>query len=178
MRAHWVDKANNEGSQGFNSTQKGDLDKIFTLYLESLGGTSQLNQTHRGEIDAAPADDAEYAARVSELVQALISVLGGRTTADTIRAAVADELGAAAGDTSAQGRTRVLVTLKKMLDDALYRGRIKGLIQVLMGRALEADKDGKRLDGNTEVALQARHAAVELVKAPGERRLLPFGGVG
>lgn len=44
MRAHWVDTASNEGSQGFDRVQKGDLDKIFALYLENLGGTSQLKQ--------------------------------------------------------------------------------------------------------------------------------------
>jgi hypothetical protein len=44
MRSHWVDTANNEGSQGFDRVQKGDLDKIFAFYLENLGGTSQLKQ--------------------------------------------------------------------------------------------------------------------------------------
>ncbi len=44
MRAHHVDTASNEDSQGFIGKQKGDLDKIFTLYLETLGGTSQLIQ--------------------------------------------------------------------------------------------------------------------------------------
>ncbi|MDF0551816.1 hypothetical protein [Kamptonema sp. UHCC 0994] len=44
MRAHYVNTATNEDSQGFIGTRKGDLDKIFTLYLEALGGTSQLIQ--------------------------------------------------------------------------------------------------------------------------------------
>lgn len=44
MRAHHIDTATNEDSQGFTGKRKGDLDKIFTLYLETLGGTSQLIQ--------------------------------------------------------------------------------------------------------------------------------------
>lgn len=44
MRGHHVDTATNENSQGFIGTRKGDLDKLFTLYLEALGGTSQLIQ--------------------------------------------------------------------------------------------------------------------------------------
>lgn len=44
MRSHYVETADNEGSQGFGSNQQGDLDKIFSLYLEVLGGTSQLMQ--------------------------------------------------------------------------------------------------------------------------------------
>jgi hypothetical protein len=44
LRAHHVETADNEGSQGYTASleKQGDLDKIFTLYLESLGGTSQL----------------------------------------------------------------------------------------------------------------------------------------
>jgi hypothetical protein len=47
MRSHYVDTADNEGSQGLLSAQKGDLDQIFVLYLEALGGTSQLIQVNR-----------------------------------------------------------------------------------------------------------------------------------
>jgi hypothetical protein len=42
MRSHYVDTADNQGSQGFITSQKGDLDKIFALYLEALGGTAEL----------------------------------------------------------------------------------------------------------------------------------------
>lgn len=42
MRAHHVDTSTNQDSQGFLGARKGDLDKILTLYLEALGGTSQL----------------------------------------------------------------------------------------------------------------------------------------
>lgn len=44
LRSRFVSTAENLESQGVNSFQKGDLDRIFTLYLERLGGTSQLNQ--------------------------------------------------------------------------------------------------------------------------------------
>lgn len=44
MRAHHVDTATNQDSQGFIGARKGDLDKLLTLYLEALGGTSQLIQ--------------------------------------------------------------------------------------------------------------------------------------
>lgn len=48
IRTHHVQTADNEGSQGFLAPQKGDLDKILALYLEALGGTSQLLQvSHR-----------------------------------------------------------------------------------------------------------------------------------
>jgi hypothetical protein len=47
MRSHFVDTADNEGSQGFVADKKGDLDQIFVLYLEALGGTYQLMQVNR-----------------------------------------------------------------------------------------------------------------------------------
>lgn len=47
MRSHHVDTADNYGSQGIDAKQKGDLDKIFALYLEKLGRTSQLIQVNQ-----------------------------------------------------------------------------------------------------------------------------------
>jgi hypothetical protein len=47
MRSHYVDTANNWGSQGLSTREKGDLDRIFTLYLETLGGTSRLTQVNQ-----------------------------------------------------------------------------------------------------------------------------------
>ncbi|MEG3839840.1 hypothetical protein [Microcoleus sp. herbarium14] len=44
MRSHHIDTATNYDSQGFIGRRKGDLDKILTLYLEALGGTSLLIQ--------------------------------------------------------------------------------------------------------------------------------------
>lgn len=46
LRSHFVDTANNSGSQGFVHTRRGNLDQIFALYLEKLGGTSQLIQVN------------------------------------------------------------------------------------------------------------------------------------
>lgn len=46
LRSHFVDTANNSNSQGFLNRQRGDLDQIFALYLERLGGTSQLIQVN------------------------------------------------------------------------------------------------------------------------------------
>ncbi|MEM9337535.1 MAG: hypothetical protein AAGA66_02320 [Bacteroidota bacterium] len=44
LRAHHVQTAGNAGSKGFiaPASEHGDLDKLFALYLETLGGTSQL----------------------------------------------------------------------------------------------------------------------------------------
>jgi hypothetical protein len=47
MRSHYVDTANNWGSQGLAAQEKGDLDRIFSLYLETLGGTSRLTQVNQ-----------------------------------------------------------------------------------------------------------------------------------
>ena len=44
MRSHFVETADNQASQGFGSKQQNDLDKIFSMYLEALGSTSQLMQ--------------------------------------------------------------------------------------------------------------------------------------
>lgn len=43
-RAHHVETADNQGMTGYiaPAEQRGDMDKIFTLFLEALGGTSQL----------------------------------------------------------------------------------------------------------------------------------------
>ena len=90
MNAHWVDKANNEGSRGFDTAQKGDLDKIFTLYLEALGGTSQLKQVNRGDGQQGLADDALYRARIKGLIQVLMR---GASTIEGIIAIVAANLG-------------------------------------------------------------------------------------
>ncbi len=66
MRSHHVDTANNFGSQGIDARQKGDLDKIFTLYLEKLGGTSQLIQVNQ---DLKVTDIKEVSAFVTKLTQ-------------------------------------------------------------------------------------------------------------
>lgn len=45
MNSHFVDLADNFGSEGFTEKRKGDVDRIFALFLEKLGGTAQLRQT-------------------------------------------------------------------------------------------------------------------------------------
>jgi hypothetical protein len=90
MHSHWVDKANNEGSQGFDTAQKGDLDKIFTLYLESLGGTSQLKQVNRRTGADGLKDDALYRGRIKGLIKVLMR---GASTLEGIKAIVAANLG-------------------------------------------------------------------------------------
>ncbi len=44
LRAHHVETADNEGAQGYTVpvAKRGDLDKIFSLYLEALGATALL----------------------------------------------------------------------------------------------------------------------------------------
>jgi hypothetical protein len=44
MRSHHIGTADNEGSQGLASRQQGDLDLLFALYLEALGGTALLTE--------------------------------------------------------------------------------------------------------------------------------------
>lgn len=90
LRAHWVNSANNEGSQGFDSAQKGDLDKIFALLLENLGGTTQLRQLDRREGELGLDDDALYRERIKELVAVLLK---GGSTVLGIRNVVAANLG-------------------------------------------------------------------------------------
>jgi hypothetical protein len=90
MHAHWVDKANNAGSQGFDTAQQGDLDKIFTLYLESLGGTSQLKQVNRRPGKDGLQDDALYRGRIKGLLKVLMR---GAATLEGIKAIVAANLG-------------------------------------------------------------------------------------
>ena len=71
MRAHHVDTADNYGSQGLDARQKGDLDRIFALYLEKLGGTSQLTQINH---DLKATDIKNISAFVKQLIQANDSV--------------------------------------------------------------------------------------------------------
>jgi hypothetical protein len=71
MRTHWVNTADNEGSKGFDATKKGDLDKIFGLYLESLGGTALLKQGTRRTGPDGKLDDDLYRTRILGLIQVL-----------------------------------------------------------------------------------------------------------
>ena len=65
MRAHWVNWANNEDSKGFDTSDKGDLDSIFSLYVEALGGTSLLKQSKRTPGPAGKEEDQIYRERIN-----------------------------------------------------------------------------------------------------------------
>lgn len=99
MHSHWSQKANNEGSESADTLQRGDLDKIFALWLESLGGTALLRQTgRRPSGQGGEADDAAYLERV----RALIGVIRrGACTVEGIRAVVAANLGIIGSDPAA-----------------------------------------------------------------------------
>lgn len=71
MKTHWVNTSDNEGSKGFDATEKGDLDKILALYLESLGGTALLKQGKRRTGADGRADDDLYRTRILGLIQVL-----------------------------------------------------------------------------------------------------------
>lgn len=105
MRAHWVDTADNEGSQGFDTAQKGDLDKIFSLYLENLGGTSQLKQVDRRSGSDGLIDDARYRERIKGLIQVL---KGGASTKEGIITIVAANLGIIGDDEAATAARRTI----------------------------------------------------------------------
>ncbi len=126
MRSHWVDTADNEGSRGLNTTQKGDLDKIFTLYLENLGGTSRLKQ-HDRRGGAEGDDDALYRTRIRGLIEVLRH---GASTREGIVAVVAANLGIV-GDSAKARAARERIRVVEFLPEpmalpsralALYEG--------------------------------------------------------
>lgn len=98
MRAHWMESADNQGSQGLGTAHKGDLDKIFTLYLEALGGTSRLRQSGRRSGPAGLEDDALYRERIRGLIEVL---RGGASTREGIITIVAANLGIVGNDPAA-----------------------------------------------------------------------------
>lgn len=113
MYAHYVDKADNEGSQGFNTNQKGDLDKIFSLYLENLGGTSQLKQVDRPSGAEGIESDKIYRQRIRGLIEVLKS---GASTKQGIINIVAANLGIVGEDEkaiAARNQIRILEFLPK-----------------------------------------------------------------
>jgi hypothetical protein len=90
MRAHWANTANNEDSKGFNTSEKGDMDKIFALYLEALGGTSLLKQVGRRSGEEGIEDDKIYRDRIKGLIHILRD---GASTKKGIISIVAANLG-------------------------------------------------------------------------------------
>ncbi|MEM6263408.1 MAG: hypothetical protein AAGI38_12925 [Bacteroidota bacterium] len=142
MQSHWVQTADNLNSKGFDTGQKGDLDKIFSLYLENLGGTSLLKQVGRPSVD----DDA-YQAQIKTLIAGIkkrqyaskaqaVAFLGAVTQQPNnpyqsrLQSLVLD---LEAGATDLED---VMNRLALLADpDVLYRERIMGLIQVLKNGA-------------------------------------------
>ena len=113
MRAHWVDTADNEGSRGFNTPRKGDLDKIFTLYLENLGGTSRLKQTDRRDGAEGKDDDDLYRQRIRALIEVLMR---GASTREGILAVVAANLGIV-GDSAEARAARERIRIVEFLPE-------------------------------------------------------------
>jgi hypothetical protein len=121
MRAHWVNTADNEGSQGFNTTQKGNLDKIFSLDIENLGGTSQLKQVDRRSGPDGEKDDAVYRERIKGLINVLKR---GASTKEGIIAIVAANLGIVEGKEGAdeaRKQIRVIEFLPEPVTTELYQ---------------------------------------------------------
>jgi len=109
MRSHWVNKADNEGSKGLDTLTKGDLDKIFSLYLENLGGTSLLRQTNRpaGNGEDAKLADKVYRDRMKGLIQV---ILGGPSTKTGLNEIVSANLGIVGDDVAAKlARKQVII---------------------------------------------------------------------
>ncbi len=117
MRAHWIGTANNEGSKGLDTDSKGDLDKIFALYLENLGGTSLLRQTNRpqGNKKEAMLADKIYRDRMQGLIQV---ILGGPSTKSGLVEIVAANLGIIGTDEAAN-LARQQVKIREYLPETL-----------------------------------------------------------
>lgn len=98
MRAHWVNTSDNEDSKGFDTSEKGDLDKIFSLYVEALGGTSLLKQAGRRSGADGKEDDKIYRERIKGLIRVLRD---GPSTREGIAAIVAANLGIVGDSTEA-----------------------------------------------------------------------------
>ncbi|MCB9232797.1 MAG: hypothetical protein H6581_14090 [Bacteroidia bacterium] len=114
MRSHWVNTANNEGSKGFDTDEKGDLDGIFALYVEALGGTSLLKQQARRQGADGIEDDVLYRDRIMGLIKVLRS---GASTKVGIIAIVAANLGIV-GDSEAAKIARNTIRVEEFLPES------------------------------------------------------------
>jgi len=93
MRSHFVDTADNKGSQGLGSDHPGDLDRLFSLYLEALELTAQATQVARHSDDTSKTSVDEidpYRQRLKALIRVLRQ---GAATQQGIRDIVAANLG-------------------------------------------------------------------------------------
>lgn len=109
MRAHSFATADNEGSEGFDTHQKGDLDKIFALYLERLGATALLRQIDRKPGAEGQIDDEAYRQSMARLIGVLRE---GASTRDGIIDIVAANLGIV-GDTPAARAARARIRVEE-----------------------------------------------------------------
>jgi hypothetical protein len=113
MRSHWVNTADNEGSKGFDTSEKGDLDKIFAMYLEALGGTSLLKQIGRRAGAEGIEDDKIYRERIKGLINVLRS---GASTKEGITAIVAANLGIVGESVEAKA-ARSMIRIEEFLPE-------------------------------------------------------------
>ncbi|MEM0995720.1 MAG: hypothetical protein AAGN35_01515 [Bacteroidota bacterium] len=114
MRSRWVNTANNAGSEGFDTSEKGDLDKVFALYLEALGGTSLLRQKGRRPDPEGLADDKGYRERILGLIRVLRD---GASTKEGIIAIVAANLGIV-GETEMAVKARQSIRVEEFLPES------------------------------------------------------------
>lgn len=79
LHAHHVETADNEGFQGYTAPpeKRGDLDKIFALYLEALGGTALLVKVNP-RFTVRSMDARRMAALLVRERNALIEYLGAK----------------------------------------------------------------------------------------------------
>ncbi|HET7233329.1 MAG TPA: hypothetical protein VFJ16_25175 [Longimicrobium sp.] len=82
LRAHHVETADNDGTGGFTAPpeRRGELDRILALYLEELGGTSQL-------VKVSPA----FTARSIDTRRLARRLAGDEPLAERLRAGFSDE---------------------------------------------------------------------------------------
>lgn len=118
MRAHYVDSANNEPAIGTGLAKKGDLDKIFALYIESLGGTALLKQINRREDEDGILDDVLYRNRIKGLINVLKS---GASTREGIVRIVGANLGIV-DETPEAKAAREKILIKEYLPEKQHLG--------------------------------------------------------
>ncbi|MEM7509291.1 MAG: hypothetical protein AAF388_00080 [Bacteroidota bacterium] len=173
--AHFVNKANNKESKGFDSNQKGDLDSIFSLYLEALGGTSLLKQANR------PPDLEPGFARWLQLVllklnreveegsltptvEGVIGFLQAEVILDHTYEIEVEEIITLLQQESQDYLTAVGLIEQRLRPDEVYRERIKGLIQVLLRGAstkqgiIDVVAANLGIVGNSPAAIEAKSA--------------------
>lgn len=85
-RSHHVETAENRGFQGYTAppAERGDLDKIITLYLEALGGTSLLVTTNP-RFTSRSFDARRLAARLADTADPVAAYLLDRGSTDAVR---------------------------------------------------------------------------------------------